>query len=332
MTDARHGLGRKDDAADGRDVRYGASRESTTIESLPAYVDLRSGLPKVYDQGLTNSCFGQAGAALMAHLFPEVEGGFSRSQIYYSTRALEGDPDQDDGVQTRSGMKVLQKVGAVPEIQWPFDPDKILTPTPPDVLETASSYRIGSYARLNGAGDFLRCLASGHPFVMGFMVPKSLDSDEIDRTGIMPTPDFKTDPIIGGHDVLCVGYDTTFKQAPFFKNSGIDPSKVDDTMLLIRNSWGAGWSRRFRGHFWMPISYAVNRSTGGDAWTGRRDDVLMAAPKPAKAIQEPTRGQYEAAFATMRNAIDQTSYGSWVRDDVLRPVSDETARAVVRAK
>lgn len=332
MTSARHGLGRKDDAADGRDVRYGASRESAAIDGLPAYVDLRFGLPKVYDQGLTNSCGAQAGAALMSHLFPEVEGGFSRSQIYYSVRMIEGDPNQDDGVQTRSVMKVLEKVGAAPENRWPFDPDNILTPTPPDVLETASSYRIGSYARLNGAGDFLRCLASGHPFVMGFMVPRSLDGDEIDRTGIMPTPDFKIDPIIGGHDVLCVGYDTTFKQAPFFKNSGIDPSRVDDTMLLIRNSWGDKWSRRFRGHFWMPISYAVNRSTGGDAWTGRRDAILMAAPKPTQAIPEPTRGQYEAAFATMRNAIDQTSYGSWVRDDVLRPVSDETARAVVRAK
>jgi hypothetical protein len=268
----------------------------------------------------------------MSHLFPEVAGGFSRSQIYYSVRVLEGDPERDDGVETRSVMKVLEKVGAAPEAQWPFDPASILTPAPANVVDAAASYRIGSYARLNGANDFLRCLASGNPFVMGFMVPQSLDGDDIDRTGIMPMPDFKTDPIIGGHDVLCVGYDTTFRHAPFFKNSGIDESRVEDTMLLIRNSWGAGWSRKFRGHFWMPLSYAVNRSTGGDAWTGRRDTALMTAPPAAPAVPEPTRSQFEAAFATMRGAIDRTSYGSWVTDDVLRPVSDETARAVVRAK
>lgn len=332
MTALQHGLGRKNDSADSRDVRYSATREAASIGSIPAYVDLRHDLPPVYDQGLTNSCGAQAGAALMAHLFPEVDGGFSRSQIYYSVRALEGDIDQDDGVETRDVMKVLKDVGAAPEGAWPFLEKDILKPAPDDVIKTAASYRIGSYARLNGANDFLRCLASGHPFVMGFMVPQSLDEDDLDRSGIMPNPDFAKDPIIGGHDVLVVGYDTTFKFAPFFKNSGIDPALVDDTMLLVRNSWGPGWSRKFRGHFWMPISYAVNRSTGGDAWTGRRDTALKAVPAPVQAVPEPTSGQMDAAFAAARGALDQTSYGSWVSDDKLRPVSDEIARAVVRAR
>lgn len=331
MTALDHGLGRKNDSADSRDVRYGATRESAELFSIPAYVDLRHGLPPVYDQGVTNSCGAQAGAALMAHLFPEVDGGFSREQIYYSVRVLEGDPDKDDGVETRDVMKVLKNVGAAPVAAWPA-PDGIFAAPPDDVIRQAASYRIGSYARLNGANDFLRCLASGHPFVMGFMVPRSLDGDAIDRTGIMPTPDLASDPIVGGHDALVVGYDTTFKHAPFFKSSGIDPSRVDDTMLLVRNSWGAGWSRKFRGHFWMPLSYAVNRSTGGDAWTGRRDAGLRSAPAWRPAVPEPTQGQMDAAFAAARGALDQTSYGSWVSDDNLRPVSDEIARAVVRAK
>jgi C1A family cysteine protease len=332
MSGFNHGFGRKNDSADSRDIRYGATREAVTIGSIPAYIDLRHDLPPVYDQGLTNSCGAQAGAALMAHLFPEVESGFSPSQIYYSVRVIEGDVDKDDGVETRNVMKALKDVGAAPEPAYPFDPEKILDAPPPDVIKIAASYRIGSYARLNGANDFLRCLASGHPFVMGFMVPQSLDENDIDRTGIMPNPDFRRDPIIGGHDVLVVGYDTTFKHAPFFKNSGIDPALVDDTMLLVRNSWGPGWSRKFRGHFWMPISYAVNRSTGGDAWTGRRDAALKATLPAVQAVPEPTRGQMDAAFAAARGALDQTSYGGWVSDEKLRPVSDEIARAVVRAK
>lgn len=331
MTGRNHGLGRKDDTADSRDIRYGATREPAQIFNIPAYVDLRHGLPPVYDQGMTNSCGAQAAAALMAHLFPEVESGFSRNQIYYSVRVLEGDPDKDDGIQTRDVMKILKDVGAAPETAWPYSDGDVLTPVPDDVIKQAASYRIGSYARLNGANDFLRCLASGHPFVMGFMVPQSLDENDVNLTGIMPTPDLSRDPIIGGHDVLVVGYDTTFKHAPFFKSSGIDPARVDDTMLLVRNSWGPSWSRKFRGHFWMPLSYAVNRSTGGDAWTGRRDTSLKSAPF-APAVPEPTRGQMDAAFSAARAALDQTSYGSWVSDDRLRPVSDEIARAVVRAK
>lgn len=326
-----HGLGRKDDSADSRDVHYGDSREAASLAGIPAYVDLRKGLPAVYDQGMTNSCGAQAGAALMAFLYPDVAGGFSRSQIYYSVRDLEGDPDQDDGVETRDVMRILKDIGAAPESAWPFSEKDILQPAPETVIKQAGDYRIGSYARLNSGDDFIRCLASGHPFVMGFMVPKSLDGDAIDKTGIMPTPDV-SDPIVGGHDVLVVGYDTTFKHAPFFKGSGIDPSKVDDTMLLIRNSWGDKWSRKFRGHFWMPLSYAVNRSTGGDAWTGRSDAALKSAPAPAPAVPQPTQGQMEAAFAAARGALDQTSYGGWVSDDNLRPVSDEIARAVVRAK
>jgi hypothetical protein len=229
-------------------------------------------------------------------------------------------------------MKALHTVGATPEIQWPFSAPDILQVPDDKAMSFAASFKLSSYARLNGAGDFMRCLASGHPFVRGFLVPKSLDGKEIDKTGIMPTPNFATDPIVGGHDVLVVGYDTTFKQAPFFKDSGVDPATVDDTMLLVRNSWGTEWSRRFRGHFWMPISYAVNRSTGGDAWTGRRDLSLKAAAPPAPIVPEPSASQVAAAYAAARYAIDKAGYGYWVSDQNMRQVSEEIARAVVRAK
>jgi C1A family cysteine protease len=67
--------------------------------------------------------------------------------------------------------------------------------------------------------------------------------------------------------MLVVGYDLKFRSSAAFKRSGVDPTLVSDHALLVRNSWGADWG--LQGHLWMPLSYAVNPSTGGDAWTGR---------------------------------------------------------------
>jgi C1A family cysteine protease len=327
-----HGLGKKVDSADARDFLYGMTREAPA--HLPHSVDLRKSINlPVADQLDTNSCGGQAASAMMTAIYPQA-GRFSALQIYYATRQLEGDPGQDDGVETRDLLKVLNDVGAVPESAWPFNPAKVLA-APPD---SPPHIKIGSYARLVGAADMLGCLASGFPFILGFMVPKSLDGDQVMKTGILPRPDLKTDPIIGGHDTLCVGFDATFKQTPFFKASGIDPALVDDTMLLIRNSWGDAWSPTFRGHFWMPLSYAVNPSTGGDAWTARSGATALvgASPVPPIVKPRPTPAQLAAAqaagFASMRRALDtETSYGSWVSDDKLRPVANDVAAAVAAA-
>lgn len=334
-----HGLGRKPDSADARDRKFAAPR---VLPTLPAFMDLRSHLPPVYDQGETNSCGAQSAAALMTFLFPEVKGGFSRDQIYWSVRVIEGDTDKDDGIETRNVMKVLEKVGAAPEAEWPFEPKNLFAEPPASVFNDASKYRIASYERLVGATDYLSCLASGLPFVLGFMVPESLDGDDVNRTGILPIPDLKKESIVGGHDVLVVGYDRTFKRTPFFEASGIPVSQVDNTMLLIRNSWGPKWSPKFRGHFWMPLSYATNPTTGGDAWAAKRsasvhvgaaapDHAFPMTPVPAPRPASPTPHQLEVAFQAARKALDETGYGGWVSDAKLRPVSDEIATAVIKA-
>jgi len=331
-----HGLGRRPDAADPRDYRFAAPR---TAPTLPASVDLRAHLPGVWDQGETNACGAFSAAALMQFLFPEVAQGFSRNQIYYAVRELEGDLDKDDGVQTRSIFKVLEKTGAAPENVWPSDAADLFKAPPASVAQVAVNYRVDSYERLVGTADYLGCLAAGLPFVMGFLVPESLDSNIVDRTGILPIPDLSAESIVGGHDVLVVGYDQNFKDAPFFKTSAIDPKYVDDTMLLVRNSWGPKWSPKFRGHFWMPLSYATNPTTGGDAWSAKRAGapvaaVKMAAPEPVPAAAPPahaTPAQLDAAFATARKALDGTGYGGWVKDATLRPISDEIANAVIHA-
>ena len=55
--------------------------------------------------------------------------------------------------------------------------------------------------------------------------------------------------VVGGHAVLCVGYD--------------DKSRT----FLIRNSWGKSWG--LKGYFKMPYSYLTSRSLASDLWTIR---------------------------------------------------------------
>ena len=89
------------------------------------------------------------------------------------------------------------------------------------------------------------CLASGYPFIFGFMVYESFETQEVGRTGRMPMP-APNEPNLGGHAVMGVGYD-------------------DDTQcVIVRNSWGTQWGDE--GYFHMPYAYISNPSLASDFW------------------------------------------------------------------
>lgn len=261
-TPAGRCLGRKPDSADPRDFHYRAVHASSIRTPFPRQMDLQDRLPEVFDQGSISSCGANAGAALMSFLFPRASL-FSRLQIYANVRTMEDDFNSDDGVETRDVLKSLTTQGAGAESQWPYLPAKMFE-QPPPILPACKAT---SYSRLISSDDYLGCIADGFPFILGFNCFSSFDGPEIAKNGIMTLPDPKREIQIGGHDVLVVGYNLRFKQSERFRNSGIDPSVVEDEMLFVRNSWGIDWG--IGGHFHMPLSYALNPSTGGDAWTAR---------------------------------------------------------------
>ena len=89
-------------------------------------------------------------------------------------------------------------------------------------------------------------MASGYPFVFGFTVYASFESDTVAQSGIvpMPTPGEKT---MGGHAVMAVGYD--------------DPTQ----RFIVRNSWGDGWG--MKGYFTIPFGYLLDQNLSSDFWT-----------------------------------------------------------------
>ena len=91
-------------------------------------------------------------------------------------------------------------------------------------------------------------MAEGYPFVFGFTVYESFESEEVARTGevAMPGPGEKA---IGGHAVLAMGYDDAHRR------------------FLVRNSWGTDWGEK--GHFTMPYAYLTDSNLSDDFWTIR---------------------------------------------------------------
>ncbi len=247
------------DLPDHRDLMYAAP---LTRKPLPPSCDLRTTFQvPPYDQGELGSCTGNAIAAAV-HFARQKSGEKpdfvpSRLFIYYGERDLEGTVDQDSGAQIRDGMKVVAKLGVCPEssspkaqpYDWPYDIQKFTQKPPPPCYEFALAHQVTSYRRIQQVLTQMRaCLASGFPFVFGFTVYTSFESEDVAKTGVVNLPAGDED-VLGGHAVLAMGYDDASQR------------------FLVRNSWGVDWGQR--GYFTMPYAYLTDQHLASDFWTVR---------------------------------------------------------------
>lgn len=238
--------GWKRDLPDHRDLKF----EIISAQSLPESVDLRAQMPAVYDQGDLGSCTANAIAAAFEfdqrkQRYPEFIP--SRLFIYYNERALEGTIRYDSGAAIRDGFRSINTQGVCPETMWPYVVPRFA------VRPTATCY---NKARLNRATvyrsirqttfDMQTCLSSGYPFVFGFSVYSGFESDAVTASGVVNLPGVDEE-FLGGHAVLCVGYNNTTQR------------------FIIRNSWGSSWGQH--GYFTMPYAYLTNTSLSSDFWT-----------------------------------------------------------------
>jgi C1A family cysteine protease len=245
------GYGWNRDLPDGRDLMYAAPVEVVT--KLPETVDLRPQCPPVYDQGQLGSCTANAiGAALeFDQIKQRKPNPFTPSRlfIYYNERSIEGTISSDSGAQIRDGVKTVNQEGAPPETEWAYDINKFSEKPPAKAYDDAKNYQTILYQRLTPTLSQLQgCLASGFPFIFGFTVYDSFESQEVAKTGHAPIPR-SGEQLIGGHAVLAVGY----------QNS--------DQTFLVRNSWGNGWG--LKGYFTLPYPYLLQGTLASDFWTIR---------------------------------------------------------------
>ena len=258
------------DLPDHRDFSYAAPAEFLT--ALPTAVDLRPQCPAVYDQGQLGSCTANAiGGAIEFERLKQNLSDFvpSRLFIYYNERVIENTVDSDSGAQLRDGMKVVAKLGAPPETDWPYDISKFEDKPPANAFTDAAKNKVVSYQRVNRIlNQFKGCLASGYPFVVGFTAYDSLESAQVAHTGhlLMPQPG---EGVVGGHAVVSVGYDD------------------QNQWFIMRNSWGPDWG--MQGYFTMPYQYLMEANLSDDFWTIRLVEASSALKKSAKAPRKGKR-------------------------------------------
>jgi len=239
------------DLPDARDRLYAAP--AAVMAALPPNFDLRPKCPPVYDQGQLGSCTANAigGAIQFDRMKENLSPDFvpSRLFIYYNERAIEGTVSTDSGAQIRDGIKTVAKQGACPETDWPYDITKFTVRPPRADYREALHDRAVSYTRLVQNANLLKgCLASGYPFVFGFTVYESFESQAVAQSGVVPMP-ASGEQVLGGHAVAAVGYDDSTQR------------------FIVRNSWGNGWG--MAGYFTMPYAYVTDSNLADDLWTIR---------------------------------------------------------------
>ena len=213
-------------------------------------VDLREFCSPVENQGALGSCTANALAGNIEFLDEKNGGGYqdaSRLFIYYNERVLEHTPDTDSGAMLRDGIKTLHEQGVSSEAHWPYNIKRFSIKPSPGCYKEAKLHCIDSYHRITTLDEMLTCLTEGFPFVFGFAVYESFESQETARTGIGQMPQ-KDERMIGGHAVLAVGFNQK------------------DKRFLVRNSWGTDWG--MNGYFTIPFEYL--EALADDFWTIRK--------------------------------------------------------------
>jgi C1A family cysteine protease len=242
------------DIPDRRDYLYAAYRR--VLPAIPDRVDLTPLCSKVENQGALGSCTANALAGVLEFL--EMKDGvtfedFSRLFIYYNERVLLGTVATDSGAMLRDGIKTLAKQGVCGEKRWPYVIKRFTRKPTSSCYADALNHQITSYHRILTLDEMLGCLAEGFPFVFGFAVYESFESQEVERTGVVNLP-AEEERMIGGHAVVAVGF------------------SLPDKRFLVRNSWGENWGKK--GYFTMPFDYLANRNLSDDFWSIRRGEDI----------------------------------------------------------
>jgi C1A family cysteine protease len=162
---------------------------------------------------------------------------------------MEGTVSEDSGAMIRDGIKSVSKKGAPHEALWPYVIAKFRTRPSAAAYKDATKHQAVLYQRVQQTTSQLKgCLASGFPFVFGFSVYESFESQAVATSGHAPVPQ-PGEKQLGGHAVMAVGYDDA------------------NGWFVVRNSWGPKWG--MKGYFTLPYAYLLDDNLADDFWTIR---------------------------------------------------------------
>lgn len=230
----------------------------TNKTKLPPAFSLASKIDKVYDQLEINSCTANVLCQLYKVLDSDESFEPSRLFVYYKERQIRGNIATDDGANVIDGLKYLSAHGVCSEKLWPYVTGNVFIQPPTYCTDEAKNHKISNPMMIDGSGETLlknlkHAIVSGRPVMCGVMIHESFMSESVARSGNVSMPQSKKrvgsidteDPLLGGHELLIVGYDDAKGK------------------FLLVNSWGQNWGTqppgaKSRGYLWIPYSYIAD--------------------------------------------------------------------------
>lgn len=200
-------------------------------------VDMRDLVPKVLDQGSEGSCVGNAIAADMNLLSNSVKSisRWSALGIYQDTLKFENRVGQQ-GLYPHDAFYVLTTTGIGSEETQPYNLDNLNTPQTQAHIDSKKLVSglhelfLDDDNLLVPLNDARSALAEGRPILVSFTARQWLVNmgqfDDIKTQQLFVSRQNLFDQtVIGGHEVLIVGYDPT----------------IDGGSFIFQNSWGTRW-------------------------------------------------------------------------------------------
>lgn len=221
---------------------------SRVTPNLPPVVDLRSWCGPVKNQQTLGSCTGHAFAEAVEWICRKYLGKqpiLSPLYVYAKELIADGNFPDDDGSTGTTGSNVVIANGVCEDSLYPDASLTIQTPTA-EMDANAAQYAMGAYHGLTGSQVAQSVIGDPTPWPveMGFTVYDSFESDEVASSGIY-NPDPNSEQVVGGHEVLIVGYDLG-------PTATLRPQEAGPS-FLVQNSWGPwGWNNS--GYFWCNSS------------------------------------------------------------------------------
>ena len=235
----------------------------------PAKVDLRPWCSAVENQGSIGSCTAHAGVGVVEYFERRVLGKYldaSRLFLYKVTRNLM-QRTGDTGSFLRTTMQAMVLFGTPPEDYYPYRVEDFDVEPPAFCYSFAQNYQALDYYRLDRPGvspkdllkDVKRHLAAGLPSMFGFTVYRSIDQAQQSEGDPLPGQ--------GGEDRGPCGRRRRLQGRHGHQERRWGPET--EGALLIRNSWGPKWGRRYG---WLPYRYVEDR-LATDWWCLLKSEV-----------------------------------------------------------
>lgn len=214
-------------------------------------LDLRKWCSPIENQAQAGSCVGNSVVGALEFL--QIRNGrpytdLSRLFVYYNSRLMHGEADQDNGTYIRIAFGTLSSLGTCSEKTWPYDLNNLFIRPSWGSYREAYPHKITSYYRItatHGAAlvdAIKRALRAQHVVVFGMIVDD--DYIMVGSDGVIAMPKQKRlNP--GGHAQVIVGYDDNKRH------------------WIVRNSWGTGWGDK--GYAYVPYDY-LDASNANDFW------------------------------------------------------------------